>query len=130
MPTAGESPMTYVEGFVVAVRTANKHAYRNHADGSVPTLKRLAASRLPDGCAEDVPRGTANDVCAPADARPDETVLFSWIEYPDRVTRDEAGRKMMEDPAMQDMPEMPFDAKRMIWSGFEVVHEAGLGGKP
>lgn len=122
--------MTYVEGFVVAVPTANKDAYRDHAQGAVPMFKRLGATRLVEGWGEDVPRGKVNDLYGAVDARPDETVLFSWIEYPDRATRDEAGRKMMEDPAMQDMPEMPFDAKRMIWSGFEVVHEAGPGGKP
>jgi uncharacterized protein YbaA (DUF1428 family) len=45
-------------------------------------------------------------------------VVFSWIEYPDKATRDAANEKMAADAP--DM-EMPFDAKRMFWGGFEPV---------
>ena len=45
---------------------------------------------------------------------------FSWIEYPDKATRDAANQKMGEDSEMQDM-EMPYDGKRMFWGGFEPV---------
>lgn len=122
--------MTYVEGFLVAVPTANKEAYRQHAEGAVPMFKRLGATRMVEAWGDDVPRGEVNDLYGAVQAKDDETVLFSWIEYPDRATRDEAGRKMMEDPAMENMPEMPFDGMRMVWSGFEGLHEQGSGGKP
>ncbi|MNV52942.1 hypothetical protein D3C71_1450610 [compost metagenome] len=55
-------------------------------------------------------------------------MLFSWIEWPDKATRDAGMQKMMEDPRMN--PEnnpMPFDGKRMIYGGFVPVVE--LGGK-
>jgi uncharacterized protein YbaA (DUF1428 family) len=51
-------------------------------------------------------------------AKEDETVVFSWIEYPDKATRDAANEKMAADSP--DM-EMPFDGKRMFWGGFEPV---------
>lgn len=122
--------MTYVEGFLAAVPTANKDAYREHAEGAVPIFKRLGAGRMVEGWGDDVPHGKLNDLHGAVRAKPEETVLFSWIEYPDKPTRDAANKGMMEDPAMEEMPEMPFDGSRMIWSGFEVVHEAGPGGKP
>lgn len=51
-----------------------------------------------------------------------ETVVFSWIEWPDKVTRDGGMKKIMEDPRMQpDDLEMPFDGKRMIFGGFQAV---------
>ncbi len=121
--------MTYVDGFLLAVPTANKDAYRAHAEGAVPIFKRLGADRLVEGWGEEVPRGEVNDLYGAVEAKDDETVLFSWIEYPDKATRDAAGKAMMEDPDMQTMPEMPFDGMRMIWSGFEVLNSAGPGGK-
>ena len=53
-------------------------------------------------------------------AKDDETVIFSWIEYPDKATRDAANKKMTADPEMMNM-EMPFDGQRMFWGGFELV---------
>jgi uncharacterized protein YbaA (DUF1428 family) len=53
-------------------------------------------------------------------AKDDETVIFSWVEYPDKATRDAANQKMSADADMMNM-EMPFDGKRMFWGGFEQV---------
>ena len=120
--------MTYIEGFVVAAPTANKAKYREHAESAVPMFKEFGATRMVEGWGDDVPRGEVNDLYGAVQAKEDETVLFSWIEYPDRATRDAANEKMMSDPRMADMGEMPFDAKRMIYSGFAALHEDGPGG--
>ena len=122
--------MTYVDGFLVAVPTANKDVYREHAEGAWPMFKGYGATRMVEGWGDDVPRGEVNDMYGAVQAKDDETVLFSWIEYPDKATRDAAYKQMEADPAMKDMPEMPFDGKRMIWSGFEMLHEEGTGAKP
>lgn len=122
--------MPYIEGFVAAVPTANKQAYREHAEGAVPLFKNLGAGRMVEGWGDDVPRGEVNDLYGAVQAKEDETVIFSWIEYPDKSTRDAANAAMSNDPAFQEMPEMPFDAMRMIWSGFETLIDEGTGGKP
>ncbi|MHA3840470.1 DUF1428 domain-containing protein [Sphingomonas aestuarii] len=122
--------MTYVDGFLVAVPTANKEQYREHAEAALPMFKGYGATRMVEGWGDDVPRGEVNDLYGAVQARDDETVLFSWIEYPDKATRDAAYKRMEADPAMKDMADMPFDGKRMIWSGFEMLHEEGSGGKP
>ena len=70
--------------------------------------------------ADDVPRGVVTDFYKATQARDDETPIFSWIEYPDKATRDAANKQMMSDPSMANM-EMPFDAKRMFWGGFEII---------
>jgi uncharacterized protein YbaA (DUF1428 family) len=52
-------------------------------------------------------------------ATDDETVVFSWIVYKDKASRDEIMAKVMADERLkQDMKDMPFDGKRMIFGGF------------
>lgn len=118
--------MTYVEGFVAAVPTANKEKYREHAESAVPLFKKLGATRLVECWGDDVADGKVTDFKRAVKAEPHETVVFSWIEYPDKQTRDSANEKMQNDPdAMSGMAEMPFDGKRMIFSGFTPIMEAG-----
>ncbi len=121
--------MTYVEGFVLAVPTANKEAYRKHAADAAPLFKEFGVSRMVECWGDDVPDGKLNDFKGAVQAKPDETVVFSWFEYPDRATRDAATEKMMNDPRMAAMGgEMPFDGKRMIIGGFESIVDDRAGG--
>lgn len=120
--------MAYIEGFVVAVPRGNKDAYRRHAAQSVPYFKKLGATRMVENWGDDVPAGKVTDFKGAVKAKPDEEVLFSWIEYPDKATRDQANEKIMSDPAMKDM-EMPFDGRRMIFAGFEPIIDEGSRGK-
>lgn len=114
--------MTYVEGFVVAVPTANKEAYRKHAAAAAPLFKEFGVSRMVEAWGDDVPDGKVNDFRGAVQAKPDETVVFSWFEYPDKQARDAANAKMMSDPRMAEMGgEMPFDGKRMIIGGFDSI---------
>ena len=122
--------MTYVEGFVVAVPTANKEAYRKHAADAAPLFKEFGVARMVECWGDDVPDGKVNDFKGAVQAKPDETVVFSWFEYPDKATRDAANEKMMSDPRMEAMGgEMPFDGKRMIIGGFDsIVDDRADGG--
>lgn len=112
--------MTYVEGFVAAVPTANRDAYIEHAREAVQYFKKLGASRVIECWGDDVPRGELTDFYRATKAEDDETVIFSWIEYPDKATRDAANEKMSADSEAMQM-EMPFDAQRMFWGGFDQV---------
>ena len=67
-----------------------------------------------------MPRGEVTDFFRATQAKDDETVIFSWIEYADKATRDAANEKMSSDPEAMEM-QMPFDGKRMFWGGFEMV---------
>ncbi len=120
--------MTYFDGFLVPVPSVKKGAYRELAEKTWPMFERGGATRMVEAWGDDVPRGEVSDLYMAVEAKDDETVVFSWIEYPDKPTRDAAYKQMEADPAMQDMAEMPFDGKRMIWSGFELLHQEGAGG--
>lgn len=121
--------MTYVEGFVVAVPTANKEAYRKHAADAAPLFREFGVARMVECWGDDIPDGKLNDFRGAVQAKPDETVVFSWFEYPDKATRDAATQKMMSDPRMEKMgADMPFDGMRMIFAGFDsLIDDRGDG---
>jgi uncharacterized protein YbaA (DUF1428 family) len=122
--------MVYVEGFVTAVPTANKEAYLAHAAKAAPLLKDLGVRRMVETWADDVPDGKVTDFKRAVQAKEDETVVFSWFEYPSRQVRDAANDKMSSDPRMSELSaSMPFDGKRMIFSGFESLLDEGPKGK-
>jgi uncharacterized protein YbaA (DUF1428 family) len=123
--------MAYIEGFILAVPEKNKEAYRQHAANSVPFFRECGAMRLVETWADEVPEGKVTDFRRAVKAKPDEAVLFSWIEYPDRAARDTAVKKITSDPRMAEMmASMPFDAQRMIWGGFKPISERGAVEKP
>ena len=119
--------MTYIEGFVTAVPTDKKDEYRRHAAGAAPIFKEFGVTRMVENWGDDVPRGKVTDFHCAVQAKDDETVVFSWFEYPDKATRDAASKRMMDDPRMEKLgQDMPFDGKRMIYGGFDtfVDHRA------
>jgi uncharacterized protein YbaA (DUF1428 family) len=122
--------MTYFEGFIVPVPEANKDAYRKHAQDFAPMFSSIGVTRVVETWDSDVPEGKVTDFRKAVDATPDEKIVFSWFEYPDRATRDAANEKMRSDPKMEEMAKtpMPFDAKRMIFSGFDAIVEEGAPG--
>ena len=122
--------MTYVEGFVLAVPTAKKEEYRKHAAQGAPLFREYGARRMVECWGDDIPDGKVNDFKGAVQAKPDETVVFSWFEYPDRAARDAANQQMMADPRMEEMgAAMPFDGQRMIFAGFDsIVDDRSEGG--
>jgi uncharacterized protein YbaA (DUF1428 family) len=120
--------MTYVEGFVVAVPTANREDYLRHAAGALPLFREFGVTRMVEAWGNDVPDGVVTDFRGAVQATADETVVFSWFEYPSRAARDAATAKMMADPRMEEMgASMPFDGKRMIMGGFDSFVDEGEG---
>ncbi|WP_447726656.1 DUF1428 domain-containing protein [Sphingomonas koreensis] len=117
--------MTYVEGFLTPVPTANKAAYKKHAEGAVELFTNLGATRFVEAWGDDVPDGKTNDLKKAVGLKDDETVLFSWLEYPDKATRDAANEKMQDENVAEMMKDMPFDGSRMIFAGFESIVDVG-----
>jgi uncharacterized protein YbaA (DUF1428 family) len=122
--------MTYVDGFILAVPTANRDKYLEHAQEAAALFGEFGVARMVETWADDVPEGKVTDFRRAVQATADETVVFSWFEYPDRAARDAATEKMMSDPRMEAMGEaMPFDGKRMIYGGFAPLVDEGEPGR-
>ena len=124
--------MSYIDGFVIAVPTANKQAFIDHAKMGDSVFVDLGATRVVECWGDDVAAGKLTDFRKAVQASEDETIVFSWIEWPDRATRDAAMATMTEwmnnpdqaDPRMDPAKNpMPFDGKRLIFGGFTPIVE-------
>lgn len=113
----------YVDGFVAAVPNGNKDAYRKHAEVAAAEFKKYGAQRLVECWGDDVPDGKLTSFPMAVKKQDGESVVFSWIVWPDKTTRD-AGWKRMQDDGKMKPAEMPFDGKRMIYGGFDVMLDA------
>ena len=114
--------MAYIDGYVIAVPSANKQKFIEHAKKGDAVFLEHGATRVLECWGDDVPVGKQTDFRRAVQAKDDETVLFSWIEWPDKATRDAAMPKVMEDPRMKpESNPMPFDGKRTIYGGFAPV---------
>ena len=120
--------MTYIQGFVLAVPAANKQAYIDHATQAVPFFREFGMTRMVENWGDEVPDGKLTDFKRAVKAKDDEVVLFSWIEWPSREVLDNNMQKMMDDPRMAAMADMPFDGKRMIYGGFAPLLDDGPRG--
>ncbi len=74
---------------------------------------------------EDVPDGKLTSFPMAVKKEATETVVFSWIEWASKAARDAAWAKIMEDPRMSpEANPMPFDGKRLIYGGFQMILSA------
>ena len=117
--------MPYVDGFVIAVPTVNKEKYKKHAEEAAVVFKEHGALKLVECWGDDVPEGKITSFPMAVQRKDDETVVLSWIVWPSRAIRDQGMPKVMADPRLQpDKNAMPFDGKRMIYGGFEMIVDA------
>jgi uncharacterized protein YbaA (DUF1428 family) len=117
--------MSYVDGFVLPVPTAEFDAYRKNAElGKTVWMDHGALSYI-EAKADDVPDGKVTSFPMAVKKEDGETIVFSFVTYRSREHRDEVMKKVMADPRMKDsMDNMPAYMKRLIYGGFQVFVEA------
>ncbi len=116
--------MAYIDGFVAAVPTDNKQAYKKHAREAAVAFKEHGALKLVECWGDDIPDGEITSFPMAVKCKPDETVVFSWILWPSKEARNKGVEKIMSDPRLNpETNPMPFDGQRMIYGGFEVIVE-------
>jgi uncharacterized protein YbaA (DUF1428 family) len=113
--------MNYVEGFVVPVPHANKDAYRAVSAKAAVVFMECGALRHVECWGNDLPDGKSTDFRMAVKAEGAENVVFSWIEWPSKAARDAGMARFMSDPRVKELGDMPFDGKRMIFGGFEML---------
>jgi len=117
--------MSYVDGFVVPVPRDRVAEYEKIARDAAAVWLEHGALSVTECVGDDVPKGEVTSFPRAVQASDDETVVFSWIVYESRESRDEVNKKVMADERMNgDMSALPFDAKRMFFGGFKPIVEA------
>jgi uncharacterized protein YbaA (DUF1428 family) len=116
--------VTYIDGFLAAVSETNKGAYIKHARTALALFTDHGATRMVENWGDDVPDGKITDFSRSVQKKPDEVVVFSWIEWPSKAVRD-AGMKALADDERMATLEMPFDGGRMVYGGFSTLIDAG-----
>jgi uncharacterized protein YbaA (DUF1428 family) len=113
--------MPYVDGFIVAVPKKNIAAYKKLAKTCGKVWREHGALDYREWISDDVKVGKLTSFPRAVKLKPGETVVFSWITYKSRASRDKVNAKVMADPRLKnimDSKNAPFDAKRLIYGGF------------
>ena len=117
----GSAGGSYTDGFVVPVPEDKRDAYRDLASKMAKVFRQHGATRVIEAIADDVQRGKVTDFYRAVKAEDGETVVFSFIEWPDKAARDEAWKAIMADESLKPEGEMPFAGQRMFWGGFDKI---------
>ncbi len=115
--------MTYVDGFVAAVPAANRGTYTEYAAKAARSFREQGALKVVECWGDDVPEGELTSFPMAVKRKEDEAVVFGWIVWPSKETRNAAWEKLMKDEDMQP-DAMPFDGRRMIYGGFATIVDA------
>jgi len=126
--------MSYIDCYLAPVPRANKAAYEALARISAEVVKAHGALTVVECWLDDSgpaastyhgveARKSQKDYgsfAAAAGARDGETVVLSYIEWPDKAARDAGMEKVTSDPRMQFVDRPPaFDGSRLIAAGFK-----------
>jgi len=122
----GSAKGDYTDGFIVPVSTDKREAYRELAAKMAKVFRQHGANRVVEAFTDDVPTGEVTDFYRAVKAEDGETIVFSFIEWPDKQARDDAWAKIMQDDTMKPEDPMPFSGQRMFWGGFEPILDNDL----
>jgi uncharacterized protein YbaA (DUF1428 family) len=131
--------MKYIDGYLTPVKPEMKAAYIALSKKTAAVYKEYGCLRVVDCWQDNEPTDAtafhaeeARDEVASAPSRSfkqalgttgNELVVFSWMEWPDKQTRDTGLKKALADPRVQPLPGEPvvFEGRRVIASGFDVI---------
>jgi uncharacterized protein YbaA (DUF1428 family) len=114
----------YVDGFVLPIPKKNRAAYARMARLAGKVWREHGAVDYKECVADDVKPGKWTSFPQAVKLKKNEVVWFSYIVYRNRKHRDRVLAKAMKDKrlaGMMDPKKLPFDGRRMIYGGFDVV---------
>jgi uncharacterized protein YbaA (DUF1428 family) len=118
---AEEVQMRYVDGYVLPVPKKNLKAYLRMARMGERMWRKHGALDYKECVGQDLTPKWGLPFARMLKLKPGETVVFSYILFKSRAHRDRVNAKVMEEMAGIGGPnDMPFDAKRMVYGGFNV----------
>ena len=116
----------YVDGFVLPVPKKRLEEYQKLARNAGKIWKEHGALEYFECAGDDLKIKGLVPFPTTVKLKSSETVIFSWIVYKSRAHRDKVNAKVMKDPriaTMMNPKNPPFDMKRMVYGGFNVIVE-------
>lgn len=118
----------YVDGYVLPVPTRNLRLYRGIARKAGAVWMDHGALEYRECAGDDLDVKWGLPFPRLLKLKRSETVVFAWIVFKSRAHRDSVNAKVMKDPRMAKMmnpkKRPPFDYKRMVYGGFELIVDA------
>ena len=116
--------MSYIDGFLFAVKSENKEAFIDYANRANSLIE--GCTRVVYALEDDLQDGQVTDFRKAVQAKDDEAVVFGWEEWLDKEARNKGHELMAErmeshETLSKEMP--PFDELRMVFGGFETINE-------
>ena len=112
--------MSYIDGFILPLKDASLEEYTRLAETFATKARANGAIGSLEAIGDGLEHGHTTDFFRAVQAEDGENVVFSFVVWPDKATRDAGWEKIMADPDMQPGAQpMPFDSKRMFWGGFK-----------
>jgi uncharacterized protein YbaA (DUF1428 family) len=112
--------MSYIDGFVLPLKNESLDEYTELAEMFAKKALNHGAIGSLEAIGDGLEHGHTTDFYRAVQAQDGENVVFSFVVWPDKATRDAGWEKIMADPEMQPGAQpMPFDGKRMFWGGFK-----------
>ena len=119
--------MSYVDGYILPIPKRNVRAYRRMAEQGRKAWMKHGALDYKECVGDDLAPKFAAPFTRLLKLKPTETAVFAYIVFKSRAHRDQVNKKVMKEMnEAGGMPkDMPFDMKRMVYGGFDVMVEAG-----
>jgi uncharacterized protein YbaA (DUF1428 family) len=115
----------YIAGFVIPVPEEKREAYRKWAENGARIFKEYGCIEIVESWEDNVPDGKHTDFRRAVAAKAGEKIVFSWQVWPDKATVDRAEARMRNDERLAVSGEIPFDNRRLIYGGFELIYRMG-----
>ena len=118
----------YIDGFVLPIPRNHLTQYKEVAHLVAKIWKEHGALAYFEYVGEDLTLEGTRSFPEAVEAKEDEAIIFGWVVFDSRKTRDIANERVATDPRMTDLiapltdpSRIIFDAKRMVYGGFQAL---------
>lgn len=116
----------YIDGFVLPVPRIHLNEYKSVAEKVAEIWKEYGALAYFEYVGEDLKLEGTRSFIEVVDLKEDEVIVFGWVLFPSKETRDLANKQVPTDSRMTKLVtpltnpnRLIFDAERMVYGGFQ-----------
>lgn len=118
----------FIDGFIFPVPRIHLNEYKSVAEKVADIWKEYGALAYCEYVGEDLSLEGTRSFTEVVDLKDDEVIVFGWVVFPSKETRDLANMQVPNDPGMAelvapliDRKRLIFDAERMVYGGFRAL---------